>query len=142
MSARETPETERQSTLSQVAAIIGDDAAVLLSVRFGGRRIYIPKNPSDTTLAQVIGFKAASLLARQLGGTIVEMPIGRGKRERILILTDNGRTVAEIAEVVGVTERHVKAVRAEYRDGTVQRAADHDAAQTDLFAPRSSSHPR
>jgi Homeodomain-like domain len=123
--------------LEQLADIIGEAAAVLLSVRFGGRRLYIPKDPIATSdLVGVIGLKASLLLARRFGGVHLEMPLERGKRERIVQLSNGGKTVREIAEAVGCTERHVKYVRAEYREhgGLLSLAASRaNPDQHDLF---------
>jgi transposase-like protein len=66
----------------------------------------------------VIGEHAALLLARRFGGTHFEMPLERGKRERIIAYSMQPRPlpVREIARKVGCTERHVYQVRREYRE--------------------------
>lgn len=131
---------ETRPTLDQFADIIGEEAALRLSVRFGGRRLYIPKEPTGE-LVQLIGQKAAELLSRRFGGVHFEMPLERGKRERIIHLSRRGKTVREIAELVGCTERHVKYVRAEARERGeegIDLTPKPDPAQThlldDLFA--------
>jgi hypothetical protein len=136
---------EKRPTLDQFADIIGEEAAVRLSVRYGGRRLYVPIDPPPGgDLAQLIGVKAAYLLARRFGGVSFEMPLERGKRERIIHLSNRGKTVREIAEIVGCTERHVKYVRAEHRvhggDG-FDLPPKRDPSQVDLFSVEDAGSP-
>ena len=131
------PRAEKLSTLELLAEVIGESAAVRLSVRYGGRRLYIPKEPAPAgDFVGAIGYKNALLLAARYGGTHMEMPLERGKRERIVMFSKRGLTVSAIAEVVGCTERHVKQVRAEYRanGNQLSRIDEHaDPAQANLF---------
>ncbi|MEX2155085.1 MAG: helix-turn-helix domain-containing protein [Gemmatimonadaceae bacterium] len=129
-------------TLGIFAAIIGEDAALSLVVRFGGRKLYIPKDPpSAGELVEVIGEHAALVLARRFGGTHFEMPLERGKRERIIAFSTQAKPlpVREIARRVGCTERHVYQVRRQYlRNGVaLPLPADEpaDRRQLDIFGP-------
>lgn len=129
----------QSGTLAQLAEIIGEDAMLRLATRFGGRRLYFPKDPTaNRALVETVGLKAAQLLARRFGGVHFEIPLERGKRQRIVDLSQEKVPVRVIAERVGCTPRHVYAVRAEYKrnGGRLLDALDFvDPAQVDLFAP-------
>jgi hypothetical protein len=110
----------RYDTLPQFAAIIGEELALKLVTRFGGGRLYIPKEPPIAgDLVIEIGELAAQRLARRWGGTTFEVPLERGKRERIIALSNREppTPVIDIARHVGCTERHVYQVRREHREG-------------------------
>jgi hypothetical protein len=134
-------------TLAQFARAIGEEAALQLAVRFGGRRLYIPKEPPpESEIVQAIGADAAALLAKQFGGVHFEMPLERGKRERIVALSTqaNAPSVGDIARVVGCTERHVYQVRSQYRKtgGFLPLASEEriDRTQLDIFAAGKPNH--
>ncbi len=116
------------SVLDEVAGAIGADAAMKLSAKFGGRRLYIPKQiPANDAIAVVIGAAAAADLARYFHGTSITFPARPGKRDLVLTLAAKGTlTNSRIAEEVGVSERMVYRILAE----------EADRRQPDLFKPR------
>lgn len=149
---------ENEPLLVQFAKVIGEENAVRLSARFGGRALYIPLDPTDVRtasrvneLVQTIGLHAAQLLARRFGGVTFEMPLEAGKRQRILVLSASGQyTTGEIARLVGCTERHVYSVRAQHRASggeLLDLGPRPDPLQADLFgasdatAPASDANP-
>ena len=104
------------ATLGRFASAIGEEATLRLAAQFGGRQLYVASSPRpDSELVQVIGSEAAEQLGRRYGGVIYQVPLREGKRARIIQLLDAGKAVADIAEQVGCTERHVYHVQAERR---------------------------
>lgn len=109
--------------LDRIAELIGEEAALRLSVQFGGLQLYIPTTSrlkEAAELVRTIGDVAARTLARQFGGTTMMVPIGR--RAHILQLAKRGEKRHEIASLVGCTERYVYKVLNEYREagGSIQ----------------------
>lgn len=120
------PIDEDRPLFPQVAAAIGVDAATGLSRVLGGRRIYIPRVAGPNhPLAQGAGDAAAAVICGMLSGRFLDVPLTAGKRARILELSRAGRRRADVASIVGCTERHVYQVLAE------ASACDD---QADLFA--------
>lgn len=102
--------------LERLAETIGEDEALRLSMRFGGRQLYIPVNPPPhSDLVSTIGHEAARKLARRHGGTFCSVPRRAGEHARIILLRRAGKRVREIAATVGCTERHVYEVLQQYR---------------------------
>jgi DNA-binding NarL/FixJ family response regulator len=97
----------------RIVEAIGPAAAKALTRAFGGRRVYIPAFlPADHPLARAIGFENALLLRRLLGAGALAVPSGVKENQqetgqRILALTRDGHSAAEIAAALGVTERTV-----------------------------------
>jgi len=109
----------------QVASAIGEEAAVGLPRRLGGRRVYIPRAAGlNHPLSWGAGLEAAAILCGLLAGSFPDVPLTAGKRARILELSRGGRRRADVATIVGCTERHVYQVLAEARA---------DETQGDLF---------
>lgn len=135
-----------RDTLSEFAAVIGEDAALRLAVAFGGRQLYIPKNaPAGSELVEAIGESAATKLAQRWGGVHFAMPLERGKRARIVELSNADElSVGEIARLVGCTERHVYQVRREYqahgpRSLMSDGQSEEERRQLDMFAAAQSN---
>lgn len=117
---------ERIDLLAEIAAVAGDEAAETLARTFGGHRIYIRERiTGEDWLSRLVGVTAAAALAQRFTGEYLDIPRRLGARARIRLLRDAGRTVRQIADAVGCTERHVYAVLAE---------AGADDRQADLFA--------
>lgn len=125
------------SVLEGFAEVIGETAAIRLSSAFGGRQIYIPHRPrSDSELVQVIGDLAAAQLAKRFGGLSYTVPITAGKWARIIELRKEERTVRDIADQVGCSERYVYQVLASYKErgGSLDSEPEpRDPDQWDLF---------
>lgn len=102
--------------LERLAEVIGEDEALRLSMRFGGRQLYIPVTPPpDSEIVKTIGYDAARRLARRHGGTFCSVPRRAGEHARIILLRKAGKRVHQIASAVGCTERHVYEVLRQYR---------------------------
>lgn len=101
--------------LARFAEEVGEEIALQISARFGGRQLYIPnKPPVDSDLVAAIGQVAAHKLAKRFGGISYAIPIASGKRARIVALLQDGKTKAEVADLVGCTERYVYRVQADH----------------------------
>lgn len=107
----------KSDVLRSIAKVVGEEAAVGISIRFGGRRLYIPQQPTtESELVLLIGRGAAQRLSKRYGGTWIDVPISAGKRARIIELCQADRTKSDIAEIIGCSERYVYQVVADYRE--------------------------
>ena len=107
----------RCSILSELIAIVGEEAALKLVRAFGGTRLYVPHSPEpNDLLASTIGHFAATKLARIYGGDRVDVPNPPPRRIRIMQLRATGMSVDAIARELRCTRRRVFQVLAEARD--------------------------
>ncbi len=99
-------------------------AQLLAFIRaFGGTRLYIPKDPNQSsTLVQAVGREAAQALATWRGGEEIKVPIAR--HWQIRVLKAEGHSYSEIARQMRITEDAV---------WLNLRAARLTAHQPDLF---------
>lgn len=119
------PIDEDRPLFPQVAAAIGVEAATGLSRVLGGRRIYIPRVAGPHhPLSEGAGQAAAEIICGMLSGRFLDVPLTAGKRARIIELSRAGRRRADVASIVGCSERHVYQVLADEEGGS---------AQADLF---------
>lgn len=103
-------------TLALFAQTIGEEATLRLSMHFGGRQLHIPRTPRrDSELVKVVGQVAAQALGKRFGSGNYMVPLEAGKRARIVWLRSQKTKVADVAEMVGCTERYVWKVCQEYR---------------------------
>lgn len=112
----------RNTTLDDLAAIIGFTATVKLSMWFGSRKsnLYVPKQASeDHAIAKLIGLPAMRRLVAEFEGEHLSVPglhgvfvEGRNAliRDRLL----RGHGTREIAAETGLTERRVLQLRREF----------------------------
>lgn len=102
------------AVLAAFAREIGEEAAIKLSVHYGGRQCYVPRRPhADSDLVRLIGMEATKKLGKRYGGISHTIPLRAGKRARVIEMLRQGLTRRDIAEVMGCTERHVYYVQAE-----------------------------
>ena len=123
--------------LRDVAVYAGQDAAEALLKHFAGQRLYIPKTPSDNTLAP-LGRQLAERLIEAFGGEMLAIPsktmTAAARWDRIRELARAGHSVNEIAAKVGCSYRRVQQVMAQdpaCRPGG--RRAFNDPRQGKLF---------
>lgn len=111
----------------------GLGAALRLAIDFGGTALYLPDPDyldDDHRLVRSLGMDAARILCRDFGPAEVEIPLNqrfRTKKAQIARLLHKGYTGAELARLLGTTERHVRRAKSQLR-----KQADN---QPDLFAP-------
>lgn len=101
-------------SLESIAKIAGEDAAIQISIDFGGTRIYIPQSPGEhAPLTICVGLDAAKKIAQTYGGMNLTVPVTVGKRAEIENLNKQGYTAAQIARKVRCSMSMVNKVRAE-----------------------------
>lgn len=140
------------SFLDDLEADLGQREALKVLAAVGGQRrsIPLPRNVSGSALCREIGIEAALWIAGRFGGTDLAFPNGRSREQEARTarlaadildagLTNPTRSSNELAQAHGVTERHVRRVRA-----ALVREADADGQITDLplFAHMGSPGPR
>jgi len=116
-------EEEEVAPFETIRQLIGDELATRLSLAFGGRRLYVPRQPGPHhPIAVAIGLAAALVIAREFGSARLDIPVTAGKRARIKTLLASKVSISEIARALHCTERHVYYVQAELQRG--QRPPD------------------
>ena len=135
-------------SVQEVADVIGRERALFLvgqlprmqyrDTRFTGTfrqklQVYVPKHLSaDHPLIRLLGWDDAQRMVRAFGGEILKLATcneiyRRFRDASILRMRREGMSTKEIAEVVGVTMRHVRNVLAEITP--VEPAAANDNTQ-------------
>jgi DNA-binding NarL/FixJ family response regulator len=97
-----------RATAANLKRLLGDDGARALADAFGGRRLYVPKEPGPHhPLTVVIGPESAAALASAFHGMTLDIPMLPATRAEILRLDALGWTRRAIARELKVTERWV-----------------------------------
>ncbi len=119
MTSRSGPELEE---------LLGETALVRLAEAFGGTRLYVPATMKpEHEIVRVIGMDAAVLLSKRLGGAAtIRVPLARELRARHYRAT--GKSNAQIARALGITETGVDKLVARMTDAPAK-----GSAQLDLF---------
>lgn len=99
----------------QLVELIGEAAAEVLCRRRGGRGAYVPGGDAGE-LVRLIGIEPTRRLRRHMGAGTFTVPLGptsayRSTRSRIRALLDQGLSVGEIADAVGVHPSTVRKLR-------------------------------
>lgn len=93
---------------------LGMRAALKLMQNFGGRDLKFPKLPEpDHPVAIALGMDDATALCQHFAGQQIYVPKPGGRsrpsqRRAVMALQDQGRSRAEIAQALGLSERHVR----------------------------------
>lgn len=104
--------------ISRLVNLIGDEAALALVAARGGRPVYVPEHPTATCeLAKIVGLDAATILGQEFGREAVTIPVAR--EWRILKYSEQGKSVPQIASLVGA---HVDTVRKVRRKNGLSQA--------------------
>lgn len=110
----------RNTTLDDLAALIGFTATARLASWFGGRNLYVPEtvNP-ESALAALVGMSAARRLSREFGREHLAVPsLGVALRDsryaHICELMAQGENLADIATKMGMGLRRVQQLRVEF----------------------------
>lgn len=104
---------------SDIASVIGADAAALLAERLGGIPIYVPAFPTGgSPLVLAIGHAAAARLCDTCAGQTLLPPsrhasAARARRRQVLYDLARGISAAEVARSHGVSVRHVQNLRSQ-----------------------------
>jgi hypothetical protein len=125
-------------SLDDIADLVGWDAAVALSGRFGGTRLYLPRAPRDgSQIALVVGLDPARQIGEAFGGEYLRVPLRVGKHARILALHRQGKSVRLIALELNCADRTVERVLAAGTAADIVdtgRGPKDDPRQLDMFA--------
>ncbi len=103
---------------SDLSALIGSPAALLLVETYGGRRVYVPDRINEHhPIASLIGKPAAEALCAAHGPGWITVPISSAmqadlRKGQIVRMLRAGHEVRAIASELGVSERLVKRHRA------------------------------
>lgn len=113
--------------LAEIASVAGEAAALAISARVGGTRVYIPTHaPDDHWLVESVGREAADKVCARLAGDRYDVPtlgVGAYRRFRLAVakhvhdLDKAGKSAREIARAAGLTQRAVHRHRKTHRGG-------------------------
>lgn len=107
----------KNSTLDDIAAVIGFSATVRIAAHYGGRDLNIPRHVSELhPIAKLIGVSALNRLHAEWQGERVTVPTltfaeVEVRNARILSELQQGVSIEAIASVEGVTIRRVQQLR-------------------------------
>lgn len=91
---------------------VGMRIAIKLMASYGGRDVKFPKVPGpDHPVVAALGMDDATALCKALGGQQIYVPHGRkpkSQRLAVLQMQQEGRSRAQIAAALGISERHVR----------------------------------
>jgi hypothetical protein len=123
------------TTLDDIAGEIGFTATVMLSTWYGGRNLYVPANPDESSMiVKLIGMPAARRLAAQWGGSPVAVPTmwryEEAQRDRTIgALLLEGKNTKDIAAIMGMTERRIQQIRRSLEDAYLLPLAEKSPAE-------------
>lgn len=106
----------RNSTLDDIAAVIGFTATLRLVVWFGDTgSVYVPVNADDGQLVQLIGNSAARRLSKEWGGEHITVPRLTSyendmKNRMIGHMLQKGCSAREVSHLARLSERRVQQV--------------------------------
>lgn len=117
------------SSLVDIAETLGLRVALRLMQSFGGQEVRFPKRPGpDHPVIKALGEEDGIALCMFLSGEMIYIPHGKARRsarEDVRALEAKGHTRAEIAKVLGISQRHVR---------RAANGAERDSRQGDLFS--------
>lgn len=111
----------KNTTLDDIAGVIGFSATVRLAAHYGGRDLHVPTTVSELhPVAKLIGLARMQHLNREWAGQrlcvpslgVVECEVRSG---RVLSLLVHGMSTAQAANITGLTERRVQQLKKEYQ---------------------------
>lgn len=110
----------RNTTLDDVAAVIGFSATLRLAAWFGdGGNLYVPETVTEQqVLSRLIGFSAARLLSQQWGGEHLALPRLRAYEDDVLRrmvgrMLEKNFSSREVAVHMRISERRVQQIARE-----------------------------
>jgi DNA-binding NarL/FixJ family response regulator len=114
--------TRDNTTLDDIATVIGFTATLRLAAYYGGQNLYVPANPDEgCQIVRLIGLSASRRLAGEFGSEHVAVPTmwayEEDQRNRLILnLLKQGQSPKEIAHTTGMTERRVQQIRRHLED--------------------------
>lgn len=96
---------EGQLTL-HLRAVLGEEGFVHFAQELGGTRVYVPYTMRDENeIVRAVGRELAEKLSRALAPATIRVPLAR--RDRALHFRAAGKSNAQIARLLGITESGV-----------------------------------
>lgn len=107
----------RNTTMDDIAAVVGYTAARRLHVWFEGENLYVPIDMTDEcVLARLLGLDVASRLSAEWPGEHIPIPLNLRQRDpeywksRIWRYARDGMDMRDIAEQLAIGERRVQQI--------------------------------
>lgn len=98
----------RSRVLDDIAAVIGEEAALDLAWAFQGEMFYIPKDPAtEPGIAEAIGELKAARLCEVFYRTTYYMPFTEVLRRKVVAMDAAGKRRQQIARELHIAERRV-----------------------------------
>lgn len=110
-------------SLHRLERMIGVEACLKLVERYGGRNVYVPVlGHCSQNLRELIGTENERVLSEMYGGTLLYIPVCREYRnakrnQKIIAARREGKSVQRIAETFKLSERWVRKILQEQRNG-------------------------
>lgn len=97
------------ASLLDLAETLGIGVALRLMQQYGGTEVTFPQRPNKDLVA-LLGQETAEAVCHFLSGAEIYVPHGRANRRRgdVQDLEAKGRSRAEIARALGISQRHVR----------------------------------
>jgi Mor family transcriptional regulator len=118
--------------IKDIAAVIGDDAALKLFIRFAGRHLRIPKTSShDQAIESTIGEEKAKRLFKIYAGEVIVFPnafliLMKERNSQIAKEWDRGMKQCDIATKHQLTERRINEIirkhKMKHKDNPARKA--------------------
>jgi Mor family transcriptional regulator len=103
-----------EATGDNLRRILGDEGARKLAAAFGGRRLYVPRDPGEHhPISVALGREGAARLAGAFHGVGIDIPMLPATRAEVRALDAAGCTRADIARRLRITERWVYKILSE-----------------------------
>jgi DNA-binding NarL/FixJ family response regulator len=109
--------TRTNTTLDDLAGVIGFTATLRIAAWYGGCNIYVPAHPDESMqIVKLIGLPCAVRLAESWGTETIAVPTmwayEEDQRNRLVgKLLERGVSPKDIARDMGLTERRVQQIR-------------------------------
>ncbi|MEP9350591.1 helix-turn-helix domain-containing protein [Xanthobacter sp. KR7-225] len=118
-----TPLPPPTAEVARLVALIGPEATLALVEARAAARLYVPRTvQEDGELVRIVGREAAEALAAVAAGEYLKVPVAR--KWRTLVYKAQGRSYAEIAHALQISQNKVWTILSDY---------ELTASQFDLF---------
>ncbi|OQW67464.1 MAG: hypothetical protein BVN35_20380 [Proteobacteria bacterium ST_bin11] len=118
---QQLPRKNWPAQVSDIAEVIGDEAAMALFIRFNGRHLGIPLTcPAGHLIEEIIGAEKAALLCKTFARETVLFPKGayllrKSRNQNIVEDWKNGMTQSDLATKYDMSSRNIFTIIDNYR---------------------------
>jgi len=111
------------ATLAEMARVTSLTAALAVAARFGGTRLYLPRQPDERSdLVQLIGIRHARALCSNYSGEFIEVPRAAAvlrlvRNSKMCRAREHGTTVRKLARDFQLTQRQARRILNVERSG-------------------------